>query len=358
MKVAVLMGGTSDEREVSLASGVEVAAALRSSGHEVVAVDTVTGVLSPDREQALRERGVGALPPSSEDLAWMDERATVQLTEDPALADTDVFFLALHGGRGEDGTVQSLLDIAGVAYTGSDRLGCSLAMDKEVTKRLLRDAGVPTPDWMAVRPDGACPSVQTVVERLGLPVVVKASGGGSSLRLVLAHDAEELQAALSESRGWGDVVLLERYHKGRELTVGVVGDRAFPVGEIIPRNELFDYECKYQPGMAEEIFPAEIPASWDERLRGLALEVHRALRMRDYSRVDFMVDEEGRPWCLEANALPGMTANSLLPKAARAAGVSFPELCDTLVGLAVQRSSDGTADVGARQEPDSPQGVR
>jgi D-alanine-D-alanine ligase len=341
MKIAVLMGGTSDEREVSLSSGVEVAAALRQSGHDVVAVDTVTGVMSQEREQALRERGVGALPPSSETLAWMDERATVQLTEAPELEGTDVFFLALHGGRGEDGTVQSLLDIAGVAYTGSDRLGCSLAMDKEVTKRLLREAGIPTPDWLAVHPERATPTVETVVERLGLPVVVKASGGGSSLRLVLAHDREELEAARSESRSWGDVVLFERYHKGRELTVGVVGDQAFPVGEIIPRNELFDYECKYQPGMAEEIFPADIPSSWDQRLRALALEVHRALRLRDYSRVDFIVDDEGQPWCLEANALPGMTANSLLPKAAKAAGVSFPDLCDTLVGLALRRASGG-----------------
>ncbi len=358
MKVAVLMGGTSDEREVSLSSGVEVAAALRQRGHQVVAVDTVTGVLSPDREQALRERGVAALPPSSEELAWMDERATVRLTEDPALVDTDVFFLALHGGRGEDGTVQSLLDVAGVVYTGSDRLGCSLAMDKEVTKRLLREAGVPTPDWLAVRPEDPPISAEVVVERLGLPVVVKASGGGSSLRLVLAHDGNELEAALSESRRWGDVVLFERYHEGRELTVGVVGDRAFPVGEIIPRNELFDYECKYQPGMAEEIFPADIPEAWDRRLRALALQVHRTLRMRDYSRVDFIVDREGNPWCLEANALPGMTANSLLPKAAKAAGVSFPELCDALVALARRRGRVAGAGAGPGQEPDSPPGVR
>ena len=245
-----------------------------------------------------------------------------------------------------------------MAYTGSDRLGCSLAMDKEVTKRLLREAGVPTPDWISVRPGDPPVSAETVVKRLGLPVVVKASGGGSSLRLVLAHDREELEAALAESLSWGDVVLFERYHKGRELTVGVVGDRAFPVGEIIPRNELFDYECKYQPGMAQEIFPADIPETWDRRLRDLALRVHRVLRMRDYSRVDFIVDDEGHPWCLEANALPGMTANSLLPKAAGAAGVSFPELCDALVGLAVRRAAVGGARAGARQEPDSPPGVR
>lgn len=343
MKVAVLMGGTSDERDVSLASGVQVAAALRAAGHEVVAVDTVTGILPPDRERDLRERGVRALPPSSDELAWMDERGTVALTRSPDLEDVDVFFLALHGGSGEDGTMQALLHVAGVTYTGSDRLGCSLAMDKEVTKRLLRDAGVPTPDWRAVPVGEEPPSAAEIEDALGLPVIVKASGGGSSLRLELAHDRAELEGAIARSRGWNDVVLFERYHPGRELTVGIVGDRALPVGEIVPRNEIFDYECKYQPGMAEEIFPADIPDAWVERLQTLALRVHRALRLRDYSRIDFMVDADGGAWCLEANTLPGMTGNSLLPKAARAAGLSFPELCSTLVELAARRATRSKA---------------
>lgn len=353
MKVAVLMGGTSDEREVSLSSGVQVAGALREAGHEVIAVDTVTGVLPPDRERVLREQGVRALPPSSEELAWMDERGTVALTRSPELGDVEVFFLALHGGSGEDGTMQALLEVAGVTYTGSDRLGCSLAMDKEVTKRLLRDAGVPTPDWIAVPLGGEPPSVDQVERELGLPVIVKASGGGSSLRLALAHDRSELEAVISESRGWNDVVLFERYHRGRELTVGIVGDTALPVGEIVPRNEIFDYECKYQPGMAEEIFPARIPEAWVTRLQERALQVHRTLRLRDYSRIDFIVEEDGEVWCLEANTLPGMTANSLLPKAARAAGISFPELCSKLVELAWRRARRV-----AGQEPGRGPGVR
>ena len=207
-----------------------------------------------------------------------------------------------------------------------------MAMDKEVSKRLLRDAGVPTPDWLTGQP------TQTeVVEALGLPVIVKASSGGSSLRLMLAHDRAELAAATRESRGWDDVVLFERYHAGRELTVGVLGAETLPVGEIIPEHEIFDYECKYQTGMAQEIFPADIPESLAKQLEELALTAHRALRMRDYSRVDFIVDGDGQPWCLEANALPGMTANSLLPKAARAAGMEFPELCDRIISLAATR---------------------
>ena len=334
MRVAVLMGGTSDERDVSLASGAQVAAALRLAGHQVVAVDTAQGVLTPADEERLRLGGVAALPPPSAELGSLDESHTVALTRDPDLSDVDVYFLALHGGSGEDGTLQALLEVAGAAYTGSDRLGCSLAMDKEVSKRLMRDAGILTPDWL-VGPQDA----DYVEEMLGLPVIVKASGGGSSLRLHLAHDRAELDSAIADSLGWDDVVLFERYHRGRELTVGVVGGEALPVGEIVPKNEFFDYESKYQMGMAEEIFPADIPAEWVERLQDLAVRTHETLRLRDYSRIDFIVDEAGDAWCLEANALPGMTENSLLPKGARAAGMEFAELCDRIVLLASARKS-------------------
>jgi D-alanine-D-alanine ligase len=333
MKIAVLMGGTSDEREVSLSSGVEVARALRQAGHEVVSVDTARGLLDTAEERRLLGEGVRAAPPASAELSALDESHTVALTRHPDLESVDLYFLALHGGSGEDGTIQALLDVAGVAFTGSDRLGCSLAMDKEVTKRLLRDAGVPTPDWL-VGPQSA----DDVEAALGLPVIVKAAAGGSSLRLVLAHDRAELEGAIADSESWDDLVLFERYHAGREFTVAVVGDETFPVGEIIPEHEIFDYECKYQPGMAEEIFPADIPEPLSDRLRALALEVHRALRLRDCSRVDFIVDGEGRAWCLEANASPGMTSNSLLPKAARAAGIAFPDVCDRIARLASGRA--------------------
>jgi D-alanine-D-alanine ligase len=333
MKIAVLLGGTSDEREVSLQSGVQVARALRQAGHSVIAVDTVRGALSAGEEHQLVTEGVGVTPPGHVELDRLDEGHTVALTRDPSLREVEVFFLALHGGSGEDGTIQSLLDVAGVAYTGSDRLGCSLAMDKEVTKRLLRDAGIPTADWLA-----GDHSASQVEEALGLPVIVKAANGGSSLRLVLAHDRDELAVALEESRGWDDLVLFERYIRGRELTVGIVGDTPLPVGEIVPSHELFDYECKYQPGLADEIFPADVSADLARTLQSLALRAHRALRLRDFSRVDFIVDAQGTPWCLEANALPGMTANSLLPKAAAAAGMTFPELCHRIAELAAERS--------------------
>lgn len=334
MKIAVLMGGTSDERAVSLASGAQVARALRECGHDVVAVDTARGIVGAEEEAVLLQSGVRAAPPTAEELGRLDEGDTVALTRQPALGDVDVFFIALHGGSGEDGTIQALLDVAGVTYTGSDRLGCSLAMDKEVSKRLFRDAGIPTPAWVS-----GTPSAADVAKKLGLPVVVKVASGGSSLRLVLAHDMNELQDAIAQSRSWGGMVLFEQYHRGRELTVGVVGGSALPVGEIIPAHELFDYECKYQPGMAQEIFPADISPELAQRVQRLAVQVHNVLRLRDYSRIDFVVDEAGVPWCLEANTAPGMTANSLLPKAARAAGIAFPQLCDWIAGLAHTRGS-------------------
>ena len=335
MKVGVLMGGASDERDVSLASGTQVAVALRTAGHQVVSVDTAQGIMTPEVEAALVSSGVGQLPPEAIALSTLQEEKVVELLRDPRLAPVDVFFLALHGGIGEDGTIQGILDAAGVSYTGSDQLGCSLAMDKVATKRVLREAGIPTPDWLA----GSF-SANEIEVRLGLPVIVKAASGGSSLRLVLAHDSAELELALEESSTWADTVLYERYHTGREFTVGVAGGEAFPVGEIVPQHEIFDYECKYQAGMAQEIFPADISSGLAERLRALALEVHGALQLRDYSRVDFIVDEASRPWCLEANALPGMTTNSLFPKGAAVAGIGFPELCDRIAKLARARSGD------------------
>jgi len=329
MRVTVLMGGDSVEREVSLASGCQVARALRDRGHRVTALDTLQGVLSHGQEEEILAAGVrppGAIPPGRLPGGLRD------LPGLPEVAEADVLFLTLHGGAGEDGTLQTLLELAGVPFTGSGRLGCTLAMDKEVSKRLLRDAGVATPGWLT----GPRPA-QEVEEELGLPVIVKPYSGGSTLGLTLAHDRAELSAAVEEARRHHAGVLFERYIRGREVTVGIVGEEPLPVGEIIPAHEIFDYECKYLPGMAQEIFPAELPPGVAAMLRERALAAHRALRMEDLSRVDFILDAEGEAWCLEANALPGLTANSLLPRAAAAAGIAFGELCERIMTLALER---------------------
>jgi D-alanine-D-alanine ligase len=212
-------------------------------------------------------------------------------------------------------------------------------MDKDLSKRLLRDGGIPTPDWITTRgrEEGAR-RLEEIVERLGLPVIVKPPSGGSTLGLTLAHDEEELRQGLDRALEHEDRVLFEAYVEGRELTVGILGEEALPVGEIIPEHELFDYECKYRPGMAQEIFPAELPEATALGVREAALAAHRVLGMRDLSRVDFILDGEGTAWCLELNALPGLTANSLLPKAGLAAGISFPQLCHRIAEMAHRRA--------------------
>ncbi len=339
MRIAVLMGGDSGEREVSLASGAQVARALREAGHDVVAVDTTHGVLSLSEEKDILDSGVRDPRPLALDKDMLRTGDLTVLTQDPRLAGTDLVFPALHGGRGEDGTIQTLLHMAGLPFAGSDRLGCALAMDKDLSKRLLRDAGVATPDWILVegRDEGEA-RLEEVVDRLGLPVIVKPPSGGSTLGLSLSHDRNELREALDLALEYEDQVMYERYVKGREVTVGILGEEALPVGEIIPDHEIFDYECKYRPGMAQEIFPAELTEEVASRVRAQAVLAHRALRLRDFSRVDFILEPDGTPWCLEANALPGLTGNSLLPKAARAAGLAFPDLCHRIVQIALRRS--------------------
>jgi D-alanine-D-alanine ligase len=332
MRVAVLMGGTSEERPVSLVSGAEVAAALRGRGHEVVAVDPASGVLSRERERELRESGVAREAPPS---AGPGESDPLLLLDQALRACApDVVFVALHGGAGEDGTVQSLLDLIGIPYAGSGHTGCALAMDKDLTKRLLRDAGIPTPEWIT----GHAPP-ERVVGELGLPLIVKPPRGGSTLGLTLVRRAHEIPAAEEQALAYGGEVMFERYVQGRELTVGILGEQALPLGEIIPEHEIFDYECKYQPGMAREIFPARISAEIAAELSRQALAVHRLLRLKGFSRVDFILDAEGTPWCLEANALPGLTPASLLPRAGLAAGLSFGELCERIAARALARQA-------------------
>ena len=329
MRVVVLLGGSSEERGVSLASGCQAAAALRSAGHRVTGIDSAAGPLSPALERAILEAGIGRAdvpePPAGAPNTLPDAAV---IASEAALAEADVVFLALHGGAGEDGTIQTLLEVSGIPYAGSGPVACALAMNKDLTKRLLRDGGVPTPDWIAGEQAG-----DVVARRLGLPVIVKPVSGGSSVRLTLARTAAEVDEATALAAGGGDTVMYEAYVKGREFTVGILDGAALPVVEIRPVRELFDFDCKYEAGMAQEIAPARIGQGLTGMLQRMALDVHRLLGMEHFSRVDFMVDGDGKAWCLEANALPGLTGNSLLPKAARAAGIEFPQLCERICRL-------------------------
>ena len=332
MRVVVLTGGSSEERDVSLASGTQVARALETVGHEVLCLDTARGLLSRGELDRIVAGGVAREAPAPSSVARLKRLEWNALTSAPELAGGHLVFPALHGGAGEDGTIQALLEMRGVPFAGSGRLGCTLAMDKEVTKELLRGAGIPTPDWIA-----GTASLEEVEAILGFPVIVKPASGGSTLGLTLVEEPGGFEGAVEAALHYGERILFERYVRGREFTVGILGHRALPVGEIIPAHPIFDYECKYQPGLAEEIFPADLPEAVAERLSALGLRVHGILRLRDFSRVDFIVDEAGEPWCLEANALPGLSARSLVPRAATAAGIPFPEFCDRIVHIAARR---------------------
>jgi D-alanine-D-alanine ligase len=336
LRVAVLLGGTSAERDVSLASGRRVAEALRECGHVVTAVDPATGVLDAAALERALPQGVHREPPSPEVLAALRAEALGPLLVTvPAVRDADVVFNALHGGDGEDGTIQALLDLAGIAYTGSGALASALAMDKDLSKILFRAAGVPTPDWlMAPVADAAA-----AVAALGLPLVVKPSKQGSTVGLTLVKSVEALAPAIALAYEHDDEVMLERFIPGRELTVGVLGEAALPVGEIISRNELYDYEAKYTPGVAREVFPAELPEGSTATVQGLALRAFRALKLRGYARIDFRMAPDGVFHCLEANTNPGLTALSLIPQAAAAAGILFPALCDSIVRLATRTTA-------------------
>jgi D-alanine-D-alanine ligase len=337
------MGGTSAERDVSLASGLRVAEALRSKSHTVTSIDTVRGQLSVSEERRMLTNGVmNTLPPAQEELDRLSSEALpATMRTIPSRGETDVVFLGLHGGQGEDGTMQALLDLTGIPYTGSGHLASALAMDKDLSKKLFRAAGVPTPDWWMLRradPESwREPGFATrAAAALALPLIVKPSKQGSTVGLSLVKTPEALTLAIAEAFRFDDEVMLERFVPGRELTVGILGDQALPVGEIIPKHELYDYECKYTAGMAEEVFPAKISDAERVRAQEFALAAFRSLKLSGYARIDFRMTEDGTLYCLEANTLPGMTELSLIPQAAAAAGIGFPELCERIVELAVK----------------------
>ncbi|HEU4747936.1 MAG TPA: D-alanine--D-alanine ligase [Gemmatimonadaceae bacterium] len=332
MKITVLMGGTSSERNVSLASGIRIVQALRTKGHTVVALDPARGVIDAAGEKKLSTGAVGTAPPSLESLSKVAEGTFLpNLTTMKEITGADVVFLALHGGQGEDGTLQALLDMAQVKYTGSGHLSSALAMDKDLSKKLLRAADVKTADWLM-----APAEIEQVEGMLGLPVVVKPSKQGSTVGLTVVKKRENLEPAITEAFKYDDEVMIERFVPGRELTVGVLGDIAFPVGEIIPKHEIYDYECKYTPGMAEEVFPARLSPAATTRVQQQAVDAFRALKLRGCARIDFRLTTEGEFYCLEANTLPGMTELSLIPQGAAAMGITFPDLCERIARLALE----------------------
>ena len=324
------MGGTSSERNVSLASGIRIVQALKSKGHTVTALDPAKGVIDKAAQEKLAASAVGTAPPTLAELTQISHGTFLPtLTSMPEITGADVVFLALHGGQGEDGTIQALLDMAGVRYTGSGHLASALAMDKDLSKKLFRAADVKTADWKM-----APATVADVEKSFGFPAIVKPSKQGSTVGLTVVKKPEDLAAAIEEANKYDDEVMVEQFIAGRELTVGVLGDVALPVGEIIPKHEIYDYECKYTAGMATEEFPAKLSREETEKVQQQALAAFRALKLGGYARIDFRMSPAGEFYCLEANTLPGMTELSLIPQGAAAMGMDFPELCDHIVKMA------------------------
>jgi D-alanine-D-alanine ligase len=317
-RVAVLKGGSSLERQVSLRSAARVEDALEALGHEVVPIDVDRALI-----QRLRE-----------------SRA-------------DVAFIALHGRGGEDGTVQEILEIVGLPYTGSGVLASIRAMDKVLTKHLLSRQGLPTPDFFAFnetafREFGAAEALPAIEERLGFPIVVKPAAQGSALGIEFARSPDDVPEALIAAFSYDDKVLLERYVEGRELAVGLLegddGAAALPIVEALPREEyFFDFEARYEIGKTDYVCPAELPEGTTERAQELAVAVFELLGCYGFGRVDMILSNEGELQVLEAQAIPGLTETSLLPQAAEAAGMSFERLVERLVELALRRGLTPTA---------------
>ena len=343
-RVTVLMGGTSSERDVSLASGLRVTQALREFGYNVRPIDTATGELTGADEQRLLEAGMKRKPPSIEELMQMAKTSiSTSLATEDAIRNADVIFLALHGGQGEDGTIQALLDMVGVPYTGSGHMASALAMDKDLSKHLFRAAGVSTPAWIMAELDGSSPTEMEVEQSLGFPVIVKPSKQGSTVGLTVVKERGKLRDAILEAARYDDEVMVEQFIAGRELTVGILGGDPLPVGEIIPKHEIYDYECKYTAGMAREEFPAKINGDRTREAQRLAQLAFKVLKLGGCARIDFRMAADGALFCLEANTLPGLTELSLMPQAAAAQGVSFPQLCDRILRLALTGATPGGA---------------
>jgi D-alanine-D-alanine ligase len=305
MKVAVLKGGRSLERGVSLRSGARVEDALERLGHEVVPID-----VGPDLV-----KGLSADRP-------------------------DVAFVAMHGVGGEDGTVQELLEILGIPFTGPGAAACARCMDKVQAKDAIEEAGLPTPEWFAFnqtafREFGAADALGRLEETLGFPLVVKPSSGGSSLGVKFAASEAEVPQALISAFSYDDRILLERFVDGRELAVSVLGDQPLPVVEaILLEGDRYDFEARYEIGRTRFACPAELSVEEERAVTEAALGTYRALGCTGFARVDLILGEDG-PWLLEANAIPGLTDTSLLPQAAEAAGLSFEQLVEKILDLAL-----------------------
>ena len=368
VRVGVLAGGASSEREISLATGIEIASHLPADRYEVTLIDPLAlmaGNAALTDEQRTHARALAEHSGVIEELPERDRRelpaalqqrivsgstglvgANSALVPAGGQSRLDVCFVAIHGQWGEDGTIQGMLELLGIPYVGSGVLASALAMDKVMAKTVLAASGIEVPAGIAVSRTGWSEERQSSLAKandLGLPVVVKPVRQGSSVGVVMVDTARDLPAAIDSGFELDDRVMVEQRLFGTELTVGVIGNgaarRALPVIEIATKAKFFDYRAKYDPALTDEICPARISDELAARVQAVAIAAHEALGCRDLSRTDMIATDDGRIVVLEVNTIPGMTANSLLPKAARVAGIDFGELCSLLIEAALARGT-------------------
>lgn len=343
MKIVVLAGGLSPERNVSLSSGTMACNTFVQAGHQAILVDLFFGLPElPCPIEELFARAEVLPPPAIEekepDLVAIARSRKVGYSDRigcnvlELCKAADIVYMALHGADGENGSIQQIFDQAGILYTGSGPEGCRLAMEKNLAKEIFDAEGVLSPGWKLLRRGEAYSP-----DELPLPAVAKPNSGGSSIGISIARTREELQNAIELAFSQEDTILIEEYIQGRELSCGVLDGKALPVIEIIPREGFYDYKNKYQPGATLEITPAPISRKDTETVQRAAEKVFEILRLQVYGRIDFLLTEDGRAYCLEANTLPGMTPTSLLPQEAAAAGMEYLTLCETVIALSLKK---------------------
>lgn len=348
MKIVVLAGGLSTERDVSLTSGAGICRTLLANGHQAVLMDAFMGIPYDadklDELFSLPDAGLSIASGISADEPDLAAIRASRPDQSPCLLGpnvialcqmADIVFMGLHGDIGENGKLQATFDVLGIKYTGPNSLGSALAMDKGLTKQIFRTEGVPTPKgtWLYK----SCRDSSLAALGLSLPVVVKPCSGGSSVGVYIVHTEDEYQQAIEASFRYEDELIIEEYIKGREFAVGIIEGKALPVIEIIPNSGFFDYKNKYQDGCTQEICPAQIPEDIAHKMQSAAEKAFAALKLDVYSRADFLLTEKGDIYCLEVNSLPGMTPASLLPKEAGAAGINYSELCEMIIEKSLAR---------------------
>lgn len=348
MKIVVLAGGLSTERDVSFKTGEMVTKALRENGHQVILLDVFMGYSNKeedltgifDRAEAVSVK-VAEIPETAPDLEKVKAQRKDQSDNffGPNVIElcrmADIVFMALHGENGENGKIQAAFDLFGIRYTGTGYLGSALAMNKGMAKQLFLENGIPTPRGTSLKRGEDAAKIETC--GIHFPCVVKPCSGGSSIGVSIVHDKAEYEQALKEAFRWENELVIEEYVKGREFSVGVIDFQALPIIEIAPVEGFYDYKNKYKAGSTVETCPAELSEQITKEMQGYAEKVAEVLGLNTYSRTDFLLDEEGRIFCLEANTLPGMTPTSLLPQEAKVTGVDFNQLCEKLIESSMRK---------------------